>query len=1024
MRPFNVLDVPAANAARKRRSNKMKKLIMMMASVVAAMPLIADEWYDLSTGYTWSYRILSNGDGVEIFKQGYTTAVFPSPTGKIVIPSTLGGLPVTSIGDGAMRECMEMTDVTIPNGVTAISAYAFSECGIKSITIPDSVEGLGRHAFGYCCNLTNAVIGSGVSHIGQGAFVGCSELAHVTIGNNVTSIGDGAFYDCHESLYDTTTISGVSLVDGWIVDVPTALSDTLTSLDLTGAHGVCDYAFAFYANLRSVTIPDSVKHIGQGAFVGCSSSLFDTRTILGVELVDGWAVGHTDTISGDLHLTGVRGIADYTFQDCQNLTSVLIPDSVASIGDGAFCECTNMTNVVFNGNAPIIVDGAFSSVNPDCIVYVSRCSTGWGVEIPGTWNGLRIEYLEEEPQTHTVTFNLGDHGIRIGGGELTQTVTNDCAAIAPEITATDGWAFTGWSATFTNVTANLTVTAQYERLSERVDYYVYGGGSALQRVIDIAANGSTILVGDGTYSPIDTANKTLTIRSVNGADRTFISGSGGRCALLGVIMDNGDPCSVFDLYVESFGTTLEGFTLKNGSCRLSYDIHDAQDAFGGGVAGGVLRDCKIVGCTAYLGGGVFQSSLIRCEIRSCWADSYDDFYFEPKHVGMGGGAYDCVLDNCLIHLCSADGDVGGAIYCDVFSCTIAENDLSSGGSVSVGELETGYTGGVSAGINFCNVSNSIVWGNVEYVAVYDENWNPVLDEYGYVQIRERWNDCYFIGENGGERKGFFVGNCIYSIPSNWLSSSAPVIQNNITNDPQFVDAEHGDYHLKQTSPCIDAAGWAATNAVMDLDGKPRVSGIAPDIGAYEYQYVASPIPELAPSATPADVATALSGSADDGLVANVTNAAQYAAYREWALAVKDVEGVSIAGAQTVKDSSRAWLSFALGTERLVPDVLTSDDIKIESFELTAEDGKFAFEVSIADVGIGEGVTITDANRDAIIGNIKKALGVEGATRLNESEFSSDNIEVTFDTPVDGKARFTAKPPANVGNSFFMRVKVK
>lgn len=50
-------------------------------------------------------------------------------------------------------------------------------------------------------------------------------------------------------------------------------------------------------------------------------------------------------------------------------------------------------------------------------------------------------------------------------------------------------------------------------------------------------------------------------------------------------------------------------------------------------------------------------------------------------------------------------------------------------------------------------------------------------------------------------------------------------------------------------------------------------------------------------------------------------------------------------------------------------------------------------------------------------------GVEGATSL-DGEFTSANIELTFDTPVDGKARFTATPPPDAVTSFFLRAKVK
>ena len=54
----------------------------------------------------------------------------------------------------------------------------------------------------------------------------------------------------------------------------------------------------------------------------------------------------------------------------------------------------------------------------------------------------------------------------------------------------------------------------------------------------------------------------------------------------------------------------------------------------------------------------------------------------------------------------------------------------------------------------------------------------------------------------------------------------------------------------------------------------------------------------------------------------------------------------------------------------------------------------------------------------------KALALLVASLATFGAFSSDNIDITFDTPVDGKAKFTVSPPADAGNSFFMRVKVK
>lgn len=95
-------------------------------------------------------------------------------------------------------------------------------------------------------------------------------------------------------------------------------------------------------------------------------------------------------------------------------------------------------------------------------------------------------------------------------------------------------------------------------------------------------------------------------------------------------------------------------------------------------------------------------------------------------------------------------------------------------------------------------------------------------------------------------------------------------------------------------------------------------------------------------------------------------------------------------------------------------------MKIGSFSPTSTDGEFEFVVSVKDVNIGGGSVAIETLKE----NLKKVLGVEGVARLDEIKFSPDNIEITFDAPVDGKARFTVSPPVDVGNSFFMRVKVK
>jgi hypothetical protein len=61
--------------------------------------------------------------------------------------------------------------------------------------------------------------------------------------------------------------------------------------------------------------------------------------------------------------------------------------------------------------------------------------------------------------------------------------------------------------------------------------------------------------------------------------------------------------------------------------------------------------------------------------------------------------------------------------------------------------------------------------------------------------------------------------------------------NNLDADPLFVNLVGGDLHLSPGSPAIDAGHPAILVPLTDLDGNPRVSGLAVDMGAYEYTNV-------------------------------------------------------------------------------------------------------------------------------------------------------------------------------------------
>ena len=252
----------------------------------------------------------------------------------------------------------------VPDGIREIEDRAFFRNSLLSVSIPGSVERIGRECFDQSVRLTEVLLAEGLKTIGRDAFANCDKIRGIEIPASVTDIEESAFTDNHMSeirVADGSTVMAVSggalinIRDGVLLAYP-EYSEAETCVIPEGVTRIGRFAFYRSHRLKRVVFPDGLLEIGEKAFFSCNHL---TELILpdSVVRLEDSAFGENSDVE-TLHLpAGLTEIAN-NFTDMR-ITELEIPDTVISIG-GSFSALPGLKEVVIPGSVGSIGERSFT----------------------------------------------------------------------------------------------------------------------------------------------------------------------------------------------------------------------------------------------------------------------------------------------------------------------------------------------------------------------------------------------------------------------------------------------------------------------------------------------------------------------------------------------------------------------------------------------------------------------------------------------------------------------------------------
>ncbi|MGN1104128.1 MAG: leucine-rich repeat protein [Candidatus Coproplasma sp.] len=350
---------------------------------------------------------------------------------------------LTGIYEGAFYGCNNLKNIVIPDSIIEISDFAFYGCSsLTSLPISQTsnLKGIFDYAFAYT-GITELTIPETVIDIGAYAFRG-ARLKTVVIPNANAQqliIGIGAFADCNDLVEITLPFIGASFEDaeiswfGYIFGAggyqanSTYIPESLKTVTITeGINAIGTGAFYGIQSMEKINLPESITMVYSYSFCNCSAkysfvnaisvegNVIDGTFFQAYRSAGGYSIYYVGGISGTLTLAdGITRIEQNAFTGCANLVKIILPQSLEYIASYSLASCSSLTEVEFAENINITTIGGR-------VFYWTGLKT---IEIPASVTTIE-DYAFEGCENLVEVINHSDLIFEIGSDSYGEVAKN------------------------------------------------------------------------------------------------------------------------------------------------------------------------------------------------------------------------------------------------------------------------------------------------------------------------------------------------------------------------------------------------------------------------------------------------------------------------------------------------------------------------------------------------------------------------------------------------------------------------